>query len=65
MYRFENHLIRDTIFPFMFGIYPYASVTKKQEIAMKEAGVEHKYQTIDELANLLSNGDMTITISVE
>ena len=34
----------------MFGIYPYASVTKKQKQAMKEAGIKYKYFTIYEIA---------------
>lgn len=33
-------------FPFMFGIYPYTSVTEKQKEAMKEAKVDFKYQTV-------------------
>ena len=37
-------------FPFMFGIYPYTSVTEKQREAMAEAGVEYVYQSIYELA---------------
>ena len=36
-------------FPFMFGIYPYAFVTGKQKAAMKEAGINYKYQTVYEL----------------
>ena len=36
-------------FPFMFGIYPYTSVTDKQKTAMTEAGVEYSYQSIYEL----------------
>ena len=36
-------------FPFMFGIYPYTSVTEKQRNAMSEAGVDYRYQTIYEL----------------
>ena len=36
-------------FPFMFGIYPYTSVTEKQRAAMKEAGVDFKYQSIFEI----------------
>ena len=39
-----------SFFPFMFGIYPYASVTKKQKQAMKEAGIKYKYFTIYEIA---------------
>ena len=38
-----------TFYPFMFGIYPYTSVTEKQKIAMKEAGVNYVYQTVHEL----------------
>lgn len=33
-------------FPFMFGIYPYTSVTAKQRGAMKEAGVDFVYQSV-------------------
>ncbi len=36
-------------YPFMFGIYPYTAVTEKQKIAMKEAGINYKYQTVYEL----------------
>ena len=36
-------------FPFMFGIYPYTSVTDKQRIAMKEANVDYVYQSIYDL----------------
>lgn len=51
-----------SFFPFMFGIYPYAIVTEKQSKAMKEAGINFKYNSIYELANkgilrLLSVGD--------
>lgn len=38
-----------TFFPFMFGIYPYTSVTEKQRTAMKEAGIDYVYQTVYEL----------------
>ncbi len=38
-----------TFFPFMFGIYPYTSVTEKQRAAMKEAGINYVYQTVYEL----------------
>ena len=38
-----------TFFPFMFGIYPYTTVTEKQKTAMKEAGVHYIYQTVYEL----------------
>ena len=36
-------------YPFMFGIYPYAEVTKKQKKAMKEAKVDYTYQSIYEI----------------
>ena len=36
-------------FPFMFGIYPYTSVTDKQRQAMKEADVDFAYQTVYEI----------------
>ena len=38
-----------TFFPFMFGIYPYTSVTEKQRTAMKDAGIDYIYQTVYEL----------------
>lgn len=38
-----------TFYPFMFGIYPYTTVTEKQRIAMKEAGIDYVYQTVYEL----------------
>ena len=38
-----------TFYPFMFGIYPYTAVTEKQKTAMKEAGINYKYQTVYEL----------------
>ena len=45
----EVEQIMYVFFPFMFGIYPYAEVTAKQKDAMKEAGVDYKYQTIYEI----------------
>ena len=36
-------------FPFMFGIYPYTSVTDKQKEAMKKAKVDYVYQSINEI----------------
>lgn len=36
-------------FPFMFGIYPYTVVTKKQEKAMKAAGIEFKKYSVYEI----------------
>lgn len=38
-----------TFFPFMFGIYPYTSVTDKQKAAMEEAGIPFVYQSVYEL----------------
>jgi len=38
-------------FPFMFGIYPYTSVTEKQKTAMKDAGIDYVYQTVYELTH--------------
>ncbi len=37
-------------FPFMFGIYPYTSVTAKQREAMTEAGVDFTYHTVFEVS---------------
>ena len=45
----EVEQIMYVFFPFMFGIYPYAEVTAKQKDAMKEAGVDYRYQTIYEI----------------
>lgn len=36
-------------FPFMFGIYPYTSVTDKQKKAMEEAGIDYVYHSVYEL----------------
>ena len=33
-------------FPFMFGIYPYTSVTEKQKSAMNEANIDFLYQSV-------------------
>ena len=38
-----------TFYPFMFGIYPYTSVTDKQRTAMEAAEVDYIYQSIYEL----------------
>ena len=38
-----------TFYPFMFGIYPYTTVTEKQRVAMKGAGIDYVYQTVYEL----------------
>ena len=38
-------------FPFMFGIYPYTSVTDKQKEAMKQANVDYVYQSVFEITS--------------
>ena len=39
-----------SFFPLMFGIYPYAVVTEKQKLAMKQAGINYPNYSIYELA---------------
>lgn len=46
----ENLRFIYLFFPFMFGIYPYAVVTKKQRQAMEEVGIQYRYYSIYELA---------------
>ena len=36
-------------FPFIYGIYPYTSVTEKQKIAMDQAGIPYVYQSAYDL----------------
>ena len=36
-------------FPFIYGIYPYTSVTEKQKQAMAEAGIPYAYQSAYDL----------------
>ena len=36
-------------FPFIYGIYPYTSVTEKQKTAMEQAGIPYVYQSAYEL----------------
>ncbi len=36
-------------FPFIYGIYPYTSVTQKQQTAMREAGIAYVYQSAYDL----------------
>lgn len=38
-----------SFFPFMFGIYPYAVVTDKQQEAMEKAGVNYIYSPVYDL----------------
>ena len=45
----ERERIIYCFFPFMFGLYPYTSVTDKQKQAMEEAGLNFRYQTVYEL----------------
>lgn len=44
----ENFLY--AFFPFVYGIYPYAVVTEKQNAAMKKADVNFKFHSIYDLA---------------
>ena len=39
-----------SIFPFMYGIYPYTEVTEKQKLAMQSAKVPFKHLSIYEIA---------------
>ena len=36
-------------FPFIYGIYPYTSVTERQRVAMQQAGIPYVYQSAYEL----------------
>ena len=36
-------------FPFIYGIYPYTSVTEKQKLAMEQAGISYVYQSAYDL----------------
>ena len=36
-------------FPFIYGIYPYTTVTEKQQIAMEQAGIPYVYQSAFDL----------------
>ncbi len=36
-------------FPFIYGIYPYTSVTEKQRTAMVQAGIPYVYQSVYDL----------------
>lgn len=38
-----------TFFPFIYGIYPYTTVTEKQKAAMERAGIPYVYQSAYEL----------------
>ena len=36
-------------FPFIYGIYPYTTVTERQRVAMQQAGIPYVYQSAYEL----------------
>ena len=36
-------------FPFIYGIYPYTSMTEKQKVAMEQAGIPYEYQSAYDL----------------
>ena len=38
-----------SVFPFIYGIYPYTSVTEKQKLAMEQAGIPYTFQSAYEL----------------
>ena len=38
-----------SFFPFIYGIYPYTSVTEKQKTAMQQAGIPYVYQSAYDL----------------
>ena len=52
-----------SFFPFIYGIYPYTSVTEKQRTAMRQAGVPYVYQSAYDLTyacvKKLLNGEET------
>ena len=38
-----------SFFPFIYGIYPYTSVSEKQKLAMEQAGIPYAYQSAYDL----------------
>ena len=46
----EKENFKYIFFPFVYGIYPYVTVTDKQKLAMDAAGTNFVYHTIYELA---------------
>ncbi len=42
----EKENIIYVFFPFMFGIYPYTTVTDKQRAAMQDAKIDYVYQSV-------------------
>lgn len=42
-----------TLFPFLFGVYPYTEATEKQKRAMDIAGVRYQPYTVESLVELL------------
>ena len=39
-----------SFFPFVYGLYPYTSVSDKQRVAMEQAGVPFRYHSVRQLA---------------
>ena len=46
-----------TFFPFMFGIYPYTSVTEKQKQAMDIAHVDYPRYSVYEITKMFAEKD--------
>ena len=38
-----------SFFPFVYGIYPYTTVTKKQREAMELVGIEYKHYSVHDI----------------
>lgn len=60
MTKLERHRFIYIFFPFMFGLYPYANVTQKQQDAMKAANLNYPNKPVYDFAyqaivNLLNN----------
>ena len=49
MNRPERQNFLYVFFPFLFGVYPYTTVSEKQRTAMSDAGVDFMYQSIYEI----------------
>ena len=50
MGKAERERFLYAFFPFIYGIYPYTSVTEKQKAAMEQAGIPYAYQSAYDLA---------------
>lgn len=48
----ERAAFQDSFFPFVYGVYPYTSVTEKQDEAMKKAGIRYRQFSIYELVRM-------------